>query len=407
MLDLAFRISYVRGNIYIERILFMDNSVFVTPFNPVLCNPPLRVGIIGLGNRGRQFIGDMIRSKSYEIITAYDSNAKVSEACIREFPFLKSALTKSFDEAINREEIEIVFLVTPDFTHEELGLKILNSGKHLMCEKPLAITTEGCKRLLKAAENAKRKIILGFVLRYAPIFQNAWNWLNYGKIGKLCTVWANHSVGSGSPWFFHSWHSKRENVTSLLLQKGSHDLDIISWFVNDDPIEVFGYGNRYVFGGDKPNDLLCLNCDLQADCQDFWGVENSKCAFRKEIDLEDNHQIIIKFKNGVTANYNECHFTPNDNREFCFIGTEGRIDIDVDKGKLIYRSRFDRAEVIKDFGHLECHADGDSYLLKDVIDCIRFSKEAIADERAGLISVAIGESAAESINSGTVQPVRV
>ena len=96
----------------------------------------------------------------------------------------------------------------------------------------------------------------------------------------------------------HDWHGNSKNSTSLLLQKASHDIDIMHFISGRYATKVVGMGGLDYYGGDKPDDLRCPDCDVQDTCVEYHHTEFrvanklDMCAFRKEIDVEGLRQIL-------------------------------------------------------------------------------------------------------------------
>ena len=87
------------------------------------------------------------------------------------------------------------------------------------------------------------------------------------------------------------------------------------------------FGSLDFFGGDKPNDLTCPECDERETCTEAMsGGRRVQCAFRQEVDVEDNQVMIMELEGGIKASYLQCHFTPDYHRNYTFIGTEGRVE---------------------------------------------------------------------------------
>ena len=130
-------------------------------------------GLIGVGNRG--VYGYLKTLKEYfpeeaRFIALSDSNErrlkKVSEELGGNFH-----LFSNYKEMLSFPEVDAVVITTPDFTHEEITIDALQAGKHVICEKPLAITAKGCNRVIQASIKAKKILQLGLVLRYSPFYQ--------------------------------------------------------------------------------------------------------------------------------------------------------------------------------------------------------------------------------------------
>ena len=103
----------------------------------------------------------------------------------------------------------------------------LEAGKHVFCEKPLAITVEGRNRVLKAWRKSGKHLMVGFNMRYMHIFRRMKEIVDSGAIGEIKAVWMRHFVGHSGEFYFHGWEALRKSITSLLSQKAPHDFDVI------------------------------------------------------------------------------------------------------------------------------------------------------------------------------------
>jgi len=293
--------------------------------------------------------------------------------------------------------------MTPDHMHEKMAVAAFNAGKHVFCEKPLALTPKGCLNVINAGKRAKKKLVIGFVLRYAPIYVKMKEMIDDGAIGKLCGCWMLHSVASASDYYFHDWHGVSKNTNSLLLQKGTHDLDIINWIVGAEPVRVAAFAERQYFGGKMRNALTCPECNRKKTCPEFQDNERVQCAFRHEIDVDDNHVVIVDYANGVKVSYNECHFTPDDNREYTFIGTEGKLYMNGAENWIRVEHRHSSGPIEEQHMRgLGGHGGGDDRLLDDLVRCVRGKGEPVAGADAGYLSVLVADGAARSIRNGRV-----
>ena len=238
--------------------------------------------------------------------------------------------------------------------------------------------------------------------------QRAKELVEQGAIGRPTTAWVLHSVASGSPWYFHDWHSTFANTGGLLLQKGSHDFDLVNWFAGGRAAEVFALGSRDVFGGDRANDLHCRACDERDTCSEFMDTDFAVCAFRNEIDVMDNHLVLVEYDNGFKASYQECHYTPEDNREFVFIGTEGKLSVDFLADRVLWRPRHRGNECAVFEGCSSGrggHSGGDAGILRELALCLRTGSRPLAGGEQGLEAIRVGLAAHESIRTGG--PVRI
>lgn len=365
----------------------------------------VRIGVIGAGLR-RSLAQYWHKPEGKSEVVAI---ADLSDERLDKFEEMIGAplfKTKNYKDLLERNDIDAIAVLSPDYLHEEHVITCLEAGKHVYSEKPLAITVEGCDRILDVWEKSGKHLMVGFNMRYMSMYQTMKGLIDSGAIGKLKAVWVRHFVGFGGYFYYHDWHGKSENTTSLLLQKGSHDLDVIHWLTGKYTTKVSAFGSLDYYGGDMPNDLTCPECELKNSCPEYVPHTFIECAFRKEIDVEDNNMLIMELEDGIKASYLQCHFTPDYSRNYTFIGTEGRIENDDVNNKIYLKTR--KTNTWKEFSDVTYemkpeeggHGGADPKIAQDFVDLILTGKQPLTTPFAGRMSVAVGCAATESIRSG-------
>jgi predicted dehydrogenase len=368
----------------------------------------LRIGVIGVSGRGG-LATNWHQPNGRAVLVA---GADISEDNLAEFKkkYDGAFVTTDYKKMLQRSDVDAVAVTSPDFCHEEHAVAALEAGKHVFCEKPLAITTAGCDRILRAWKKSGKKLMVGFNMRYMAHFRTMKEIVDSGVLGELKAVWVRHFVGEGSNFYFHDWHATRKNCTSLLLQKGSHDIDVIHWITGRYTERVSAFGGLDYFGGDMPNDLTCPNCDRKKTCPEVQdpNCRRQQCCFRKEVDVEDNMTVNMQLEGGIKAAYLQCHFTPDYHRNYVFIGTQGRMENSEPENKVWVKTRVsgtwrdfsDRVyELKKSIGG---HGGGDPTICEEFLDVVLLDKEPLSPPLAGRMSVAVGCAGAESMRNGGV-----
>jgi len=368
----------------------------------------VRIGVIGLGSRGHM-ARNWHQPGGRSVVVGGADVDPAKQEWFREAFGPDASFTPDYRELLARDDVDAVAVTSPDFCHEEHAIAALEAGKHVFCEKPLAITIEGCDRILSAWKQSGRRLMVGFNMRYMRIFRVMKEAIDSGVIGEIKAVWVRHFVGHGGDFYYHDWHGTRRQANSLLLQKGSHDIDMIHWLTGRYGRRVVAMGGLDYFGGDRDNDLTCDACPDRRTCPEAQpaGHPRTMCAFRREIDIEDNNTVLMELDGGIKAAYLQCHFTPDYHRNYVFIGTEGRLENSEPEGKVWVKTR--------DMGNWrslsDCtydvkpakggHGGADPVITEDFLDMVIDGKEPVATPLAGRMSVAVGVKAAESARSGS------
>ncbi len=283
----------------------------------------LRIGVIGAGGRGGLAGHAHDPRAGVRLVAAAD----IRSAALDRFRDLYGPdvlLTEDYRDILVRGDIEAVFVTTPDFLHEEHAVAALGAGKHVYLEKPMAITIEGCDRILRAAVQARRKLYLGHNMRHMGFTRKMKELIDGGAIGEVRTGWCRHFVSYGGDAYYKDWHAERSKATSLLLQKGTHDIDILHWLCGGYTRRVCGMGNLSVYNlvtdrrsPEEPGDVSWHD--------DNWPPLSQK-GLNPIIDVEDLSMILMELENGVLASYQQCHYAPDGWRNYTVIGTAGRVE---------------------------------------------------------------------------------
>lgn len=229
---MVLELSYI---IDIERIDFMDK---------------LRFGVIGLRNFGRgAHIKGIEANDNAELVAVCDVLADLAEQTGKEHGV---DFYTDYKELLKRDDIDAVTVATPDQVHEEITVAALRAGKHVLCEKPMALSVEKCINMINASKESGKKLMVGQICRYAPGFVLAKKLVEDGQIGELYFVESeyahDYSKLTDATWRFDP-KSPREPVTG----GGCHAVDLLRWIAGN-PTETFSYSNHKVLKSWPVND---------------------------------------------------------------------------------------------------------------------------------------------------------
>ena len=283
----------------------------------------LNLGVIGAGHRGR--IAQLAHKpgQGSRLVALSDVSPSVLKT-------LKAKLgrdvftTRDYRKLLARPDLDAVFVCSPDYFHEEHGLAVLKSGRSLYLEKPMAITISGCDRLLRASRKYGKPIYVGHNMRFFPVMRRMKELIESGRIGEVQAIWCRHFISYGGDAYFKDWHSERRFATGLLIQKGAHDIDIIQWLAGAHTRRVVGMGKLSVYNRVKSRRNPDHKHTAIFDPSNWPPLKQT--GLSPIIDVEDHSMILMDLANGVQASYMQCHYTPDEHRNYTIIGTCGRIE---------------------------------------------------------------------------------
>lgn len=144
-----------------------------------------------------------------------------------------------YRELINNKDIDVVTVAIPDQQHKQVSVDFLRAGKHVLCEKPLALTREDIEDIVKVASESEAKFMVGQICRFTPAFIKAKEIIDSGLIGELYFVESEYA--HDYMYLVDNWRSdpNRHGV----IGGGCHAVDLLRWFAGD-PQEVMAYGTH-------------------------------------------------------------------------------------------------------------------------------------------------------------------
>lgn len=368
----------------------------------------LKMGVIGVGGRGSLARCAHLPDEGIRLVAGADVNPKSLQA-FKEFAGQDVLLSDDYRQVLALKEIDAVFVTSPDFLHEEHAAAALKAGKAVYLEKPMAITVAGCDRLLRLACETGSKLYLGHNMRYFPVILKMKEIIDSGLIGEIQAGWCRHFISYGGDAYFRDWHSEQKNTTGLLLQKGAHDIDVMHWLMGGYTSRVVGMGRLSVY--DK-----CARRAPETPGNASWHNAHwpplKQTDFSPVIDVEDHNMIMMQLDNGSQASYVQCHYTPDAERNYTFIGTHGRIENIGDYGRCqiqVWTQRGSRHEpdIVYQLKPVEgSHGGSDPAIVRAFIDFVRQGKVPNTSPIAARNAVAAGVLGHQSMRTGC-QPQEV
>jgi len=207
--------------------------------------PEIRVGLIGTGFAAGLHASGLAGDPRAEVVAV----AGTSVAKAGEFAAAHGAgeALGDYRLLLERPEIDLVCVGTPNDTHREIVLAAAAAGKHIVCEKPLARTLEDADAMLEAARAAGVKLMYAEVICFAPKYVRARELIEEGALGRVFHV--RHCEQHGGPhsgWF---WEAARAGG-GVMMDMGCHGAEVIRWIYGKPAVEsVSAELGTFVHGG--------------------------------------------------------------------------------------------------------------------------------------------------------------
>ena len=309
----------------------------------------LRVVLVGTGIRGITFWGKRLvdeYSDILEFVGLCDINPGRLEHG-KKYIGTSCPTFTDFDVMLESTKPDLVIVTTKDSTHHEFIIKGLDLGCDVLTEKPLTTDEAKCRAILEAEKKSEKNLIVGFNYRWSPYATKIKELLMNNTIGQVTSVdfhWYLNTYHGAS--YFRRWHGLMASGGSLWVHKATHHFDLLNWWIDSEPSEVFAYGDLGFYGKNGPfRGKNCRNCEHASNCDFHWDITKDRflkelyvdheehdgyirdnCLFREEIDIYDKMSAQIKYTNNVVVNYSLTTYSPFEGWRVSFNGTEGRLE---------------------------------------------------------------------------------
>ena len=372
----------------------------------------LWIGVIGVGQRAALAVHAHRPGRGAAVVACADPHPRGRREAVELFG--DDVRVHTDHRSLLDDGVDAVMVFTPDHLHASCVTDALRAHVAVFVEKPLAITTEDCDALLHTARETGSRLYVGHNLRHAPVVRRMRQLVRDGAIGRVRAVWCRHFVGHGGDFYFKDWHAERAKTTSLLLQKGAHDLDVIHWLADGYTREVTALGDLAVYGDiadrrDRGDERLADWNDPEAN----W-PPTALTGLNPVVDVEDVSLLTGRLDNGVLVSYQQCHFTPDYWRNYTVIGDHGRLENfgDLDGAVIkVWNSRRsgyrEDADLVVPVPRAEGgHGGADQALVEEFLRFVRDGGTTETSPVAAREAVAAGHAATGSLRSGGT-PARV
>lgn len=316
----------------------------------------IRIGMIGY-----QFMGKA-HSHAYRDMTFYfDSDVKpiLKAVAGRNEPAVKEAAEKMGWESyeldwrtlIEREDIDVIDIVTPNHTHAEIAIAAAKAGKHIITEKPLALTLEEAKQMYQAVKDNKVTHMICHNYRFAPAVQFAKKLLEDGRLGRIYHFRANYLQDFiMDPAFPLVWRLKKEiSGSGALGDIGAHSIDLARFLIGEFE-EVVGTTETFI--KKRPLGEMAGGLKGQAGNSEFG-----------EVTVDDAVAFLARFENGTLGTFEATRFAGGNRNKnkFEINGEKGSIRWDMENMNTLDVYFADDEQGLQGFRTISCTEEEHPY----------------------------------------------
>jgi len=328
--------------------------------------------VVGAGDRGTSHAGYALKHPDEaQVVGVAEPRAFQRTQLVTAHGIAETNVFDDWRAMAARERFaDAVLICTSDAMHVEPALAFAAKGYHIMLEKPLAPTPEGCRTIIEAVKKHGVMLSVGHVLRYTPYTQTLKRIIDAGTIGDIVCIQRLEPVG-----YWHQAHSyvrgnwrNEQEASFMLLAKSCHDIDWIHYIMGKRCTAVSSFGSLNHFRADqRPAGAAdrCLDCAVEAACpysakkiyggrlakgQTDWpysvvdphgtaeGLDEAlrngpygRCVYACDNDVVDHQVVNMEFEGGEAASFTMTCFNQGGHRRTNIFGTRGEIRGTVDK----------------------------------------------------------------------------
>jgi len=351
---------------------------------------PYRIGILGCGNRSKAHIAALNDVPEIDVaalcdVVPHKMDQRAQLIKKKGDPPRKYA---EMEKMLAEADLDAVAVVLPNYLHMAATVAALGAGKHVFCEKPMALTVPDCNEMIAAAERARKAVQIGTQRRHGARFRRAVDVIRGEKLGAILSSAVNSYRGdwrepaadeypNGTPY----WRLIQEQCGGVVFEMGAHAIDVNNWIFDSEPVTVVS----------------------------LQGVNNP--ALRKR-DSTDHAGVLVRYANGALMNYGGNLYTRGPAAADYFFGVKGTaafgertLEINYGRGTGIPGQELSPPETI-DLSGGGGGGDGTGEQWKHFAKVLAGEAEPYPDGRSGRQSVQVCQGAIVSAKERTVVNVK-
>jgi len=322
-----------------------------------------RHAFVGTGGRALSFIDPLVRTYGgqNELVAICDLSparmAYYNELLVRDMGYhaVPAYTADRFDEMLREQQPDEVFVCTKDAAHHEFIVRALDAGCDVITEKPMTTDADKCRAILEAVKATGKRVRVAFNYRWAPFRTKVKELIANGVVGKIHSVNLEYLLDTNhGADYFRRWHAQIENSGTLLVHKSTHHFDLVNWWLDAIPQQVFAYGDLVFYGRDNAirrgdenltryprytgvpeakDDPFCLDLTESESFRKLYlageadsGYVRDQNVFRDGITIPDQMSLNVRYRTGQLLTYSLVCYSPREGMRVTFNGDRGRIE---------------------------------------------------------------------------------
>ncbi|KQN78352.1 Gfo/Idh/MocA family oxidoreductase [Devosia sp. Leaf64] len=289
----------------------------------------MRVGIIGLGYRLAYLARVFSAARDDFEIVGYVDPAPAGLPYTQEHGVSVGKAYGSLEALIDEGNLDLLMVGSPNHLHLEHIRIGLERGMKIFAEKPVVTSVEETMALAELiAQYGSDNVMVGLVLRYAPLYVDLRKAQAEGKIGDIAAIEASETIPPyHGAFFMRDWRRYAKYAGGFMLEKCCHDLDLYNGVMGCRPHYVSSFGGRRSFVPKNAPQGAGAN-DLEVYHRKPSGWESTENVFDSDGDIIDFQTAMVQYENGAALTFHTNLNVPDDFRRFAVIGAKGMAEGD-------------------------------------------------------------------------------
>lgn len=345
----------------------------------------IQIGVIGAGNIGNVHINEFAKVSDAAIAAVTDAYLPLAEARAAEHGIPK--VYPSYEELLADPSLDAVIVAVPNEMHAPITIAALQAGKHVLLEKPMAVSAQAAKDIVRAHQASNKVLMMAHQMRWEPLNMQVKEQVEKGALGPIYNAKTGWLRRKGIPGWGTWFTQMSKSGGGPLIDIGVHMLDL-SLHLMGSPKPVSVFGTTYAEFGPKRKGI------------GTWGKPDWNGIY----DVEDLATALIKMEDGSTLSLDvswAAHTDYIDNGPYIYLmGSEGGASLRGGKGHL-HTELFDRTADIE-LTTPQNDEGARVRLSRHFIECVKEGKEPITSAMSGLTNSLVLEAIYESSRTGNV-----
>lgn len=325
----------------------------------------IKVALIGCGTMGRTHSGGYTKIEDAKVVAFCDLNAEKAQTLADQHG---AAVYTDFETMMEKADFDVLDICLPTYLHKQHAIAGMKAGKHVFCEKPIALTVADAEEMVRTAKECGVKFSVGHVLRFFPSYKNAIEQKDKGRLGipRLIRTTRNQAFPQ---WSWEGWYKDYSKSGGPIVDLVIHDID---WILHN-----FGKVDR----------VFAKNYNGRVE------------------ELEQDHcMLILHLENGAIAHVEGSWAYPKGSvfrMTFEVVGTEGQIEFDnVASASVIKQTAPNDQHSIAYLSPVPGKNEPYCAELNEFIQCVRNNVEPIVTGEQAIEALRVALAAVESSKTG-------